>query len=298
MSDRAIVEVYGLVKRYGDRRVLDGVDLRLEQGEALGLLGRNGAGKTTLLRILMGLRRPDEGRVRVFQEDPRDLGRAARQRIGYLSESQHVFPWMRVEQLIRFVAGLHTTWDAAYAQDLVRKLDLPLRARVRTLSLGESRRLGLLLAVAHRPDLLVLDEPAGGLDAVVRREFLDTVIELLQQAGKSVLFSSHILSDVERVASRIAILERGRLLFDGPLEQLQESVRGVDLELDPEVEALALPNALRVERRGGGAWSAVLERCDDRAVAALRQRFPGAAIEVRELSLEEIFIAYTGERHE
>jgi ABC-type multidrug transport system ATPase subunit len=103
---------------------------------------------------------------------------------------------------------------------------------------------------------------------------------------------------VERVASRIAILERGRLLFDGPLEQLQESVRGVDLELDPEVEALALPNALRVERRGGGAWSAVLERCDDRAVAALRQRFPGAAIEVRELSLEEIFIAYTGERHE
>lgn len=298
MSGDPVVVTRNLVKRYGTKPVLNGLDLRVDAGQVLGFLGRNGAGKTTTLRILVGLRRATSGSAAVFGCDSWRLSVRERQRLGYLSETQTAFPWMRVEELLAFAAAFHPTWDGAYAQDLLRKLELPTRERVRALSLGQGRRLGLVLALCHHPDLLVLDEPAGGLDPVVRREFLDVVIDLVAREGKTVIFSSHILPDVERLASHIGILETGRLVHHGPLDALQDSVREIDLELDEAPERIEVPGALRVTSRGPRSWTVTLPACDDAAVGRVRARFPSAALSVRSLSLEEIFFAYVGGRHE
>jgi ABC-2 type transport system ATP-binding protein len=298
MSGEPVIETRNLEKSYGKKLVLNGLDLRLEAGQVLGFLGRNGAGKTTTLRILVGLRRATKGVARVFGQDCWQLPLRERHRIGYLSESQNTFPWIRVEQLLEFAAAFHPSWDGAYAQDLLRKLELPTRERIRTLSLGQERRLGLLLALCHHPDLLVLDEPAGGLDPVVRREFLDVVIDLVAREGKSVILSSHILTDVERLASHIGILEGGRLLYQGPLDSLQDTVREVDLELDDASERIEVPGAVRIARRGPHSWTVTVPGWDATALGRLQARFPGARLSVRALSLEEIFLAYVGGRRE
>jgi ABC-2 type transport system ATP-binding protein len=298
MSSDLVIETRNLEKAYGAKVVLNGLDLRLEAGQVLGFLGRNGSGKTTTLRILVGLRRATGGLARVFGHDCWRLPMRERHRIGYLSESQTTFPWMRVEQLLEFAAAFHPRWDRSYAQDLLRKLELPTRERIRTLSLGQERRLGLLLALCHHPDLLILDEPAGGLDPVVRREFLDVVIDLVAREGKSVIFSSHILTDVERLASHIGILEGGRLLYQGSLDSLQDSVREVDLELDGASESIEVPDAVRIVRRGPRSWTVTMPKWDEMALGHLQARFPAARLSARALSLEEIFLAYVGGRRE
>jgi ABC-2 type transport system ATP-binding protein len=294
MSGEPVIETQGLRSSYGARTVLDGLALRLEVGATLGFLGRNGAGKTTTLRILVGLRRAEAGSARVFGRDAWDLDVPLKQRIGYLPEGPIGFPWLRVGELVRFTADCNPRWDDAYARDLARRLALPPEAKISRLSLGETRRLGLLLALAHRPDLLVLDEPAGGLDPAVRREFLDVVLDLIAREGKSVLFSSHILTDVERVASHIGILEGGRMATLGPIDALQDRVREVEIDGPVELAPDALPGALRLRRAGERSWVATLADGGEAGLAALRARLPGARVSARALSLEEIFLAYVG----
>jgi ABC-2 type transport system ATP-binding protein len=292
MSNGPVIETKGLRSSYGGRSVLDGLDLRLEEGATLGFLGRNGAGKTTTLRILVGLRRAEAGSARVFGHDAWDLAVPLKRRIGYLPEGAPGFPWMRVGELARFAASCNPLWDDDYARSLARRLALPVDAKVGGLSLGEARRLGLLLALAHRPDLLVLDEPAGGLDPAVRREFLDVVLDLISREGKSVILSSHLLDDVERVASHIGILEGGRMTALAPIDALQDAVREVAIEGPARLAKRDLPGALRLRRTGEQAWVATLADGREEALAALQARLAGARVEARALSLEEIFLAY------
>ena len=221
----AVVEVTQLAKRYGSVEALRGLDLRVREGEVYGFLGRNGAGKSTTIRILMGITRASGGSVRMFGEDGgRDLVRW-RQRIGYVAQEQSFYGWMSGEQLGHFVSGFFPRWDHAEMRRLAQKLDVPLARKVRELSGGTRVKLALALALAHRPPLLLLDEPTAGLDPVARREFLEIVKGETRESGRTTFFSSHLIDEIEMVASRVGIVDAGRTRYEGDVEALRERVR-------------------------------------------------------------------------
>src|SRR5262245_20264634 len=195
-----VIDVRGLTRRFGTRAALDGVSLAVPRGVVFGLVGPNGAGKTTLIKHLLGLLRPDAGTVRVFGIDPVADPPAVLGRVGYLDEDNDLPAWMRVGELIRYTRAFYPGWDDAYAERLRRTFDLDPSARVRRLSKGQRARAGLLVALAHRPELLLLDEPSSGLDPVVRRDILTAVIRTVADEGRTVLFSSHLLHEVERAS--------------------------------------------------------------------------------------------------
>ena len=275
--------------------VLAGVSFQLQAGEVVGLLGKNGAGKTTAMHLAMGMMQPQHGEVRVFGLDPRDHGVAVKQRVGFVSEAQVLPPAMRVGDLLRFHRDLFTSWDAGLEDRLRSRFAFDERARVQHLSKGEARQLALLCAVAHRPELLLLDEPAGGLDPAARREFLETAIQLLNETGTSILFSSHHMADVERMAGRVVLLGQGRVLVDSDLDELRENhVLAVLPRLeDAQRQAIqALPECVRV-RRHLQATHAVF-RSSGEAMQAQLERLGLDRVTGRSLSLEDLFVELVG----
>lgn len=218
-----VVEFHNIHRSYqrGDD-VLNGVTFDLEAGQVVGLVGKNGAGKTTLLRIALGLLEAQQGTVRLFGLDPRSEPIEVKSRVGFVSEDQILPPFLRVEQVLDLHRSLFPTWDETIARSLIERFAIPHRSKIRTLSKGQARQVALVCAVAHQPELLLLDEPAAGLDPAARREFLETSIQLLNQSGTTILFSSHYMTDVERLADRIVMLHDGRVLIDSQLDDLRE----------------------------------------------------------------------------
>ena len=267
--------------------------LRLSPGESYGLLGRNGAGKTTALRLVMGMLRPAAGTVRIFGLDPFAEPERARLRVGYIAEDQEAPGVLTPADLFRLHADLYPTWDAGFAADLVRRLGIPAGRRLSDLSRGQKRQAGLVCAVAHRPALLVLDEPAGGLDPVVRREFLEQVIDLLAAGGTAVLFSSHNLAEVERVAGRVGILHRGRLLLESDVAALREGSCRVLVDGDG-VKAAGLAGCVRASSRDGATVLTFL--CGpEEARRRVREGVGREARQTSPVSLEDLFVDLVGE---
>lgn len=225
MSGQPPICVRDLHKSFGDHLVLDGVSFDVPEGQTLALLGRNGAGKTTTIRTLLGLLEPDGGVVRVDGFDPQEKPIEVRKRTGYLAEDQQMFGWMTVDQLIRFVAPFYETWDHARAEQYVDQFQLPLRKKVKHLSKGQGVRLGLLLALVHQPRILILDDPALSLDPIMRMEFNRDLVGHLQDGGCTVLYSSHLLAEVEAVADSVAILHQGRIVRHAMTEELRDRVK-------------------------------------------------------------------------
>ena len=203
-SADAVIAVSGLTRRFGAKTAIDEVSVFVPRGSVLGLVGENGAGKTTLIKHLLGTLRAEAGSVRVFGLDPVADPVGVLSRVGYLSERRDLPGWMRIEELIRYTQAFYPGWDEAYADKLLEQFQLDPRQKIRTLSQGQQAKTGLLTAIAYRPELLILDEPSSGLDPVVRREILEAIIEAVAEEGRTVLFSSHLLDEVERVADQIA----------------------------------------------------------------------------------------------
>ena len=220
-----VITVSELTRRFGDKTALASVSLSLPRGAVYGLVGANGAGKTTLIRHLLGLLRAESGSVRVFGLDPVADPVAVLSRIGYLSEENDLPGWMRVDELIRYSRAFYPAWDDRYAEELRRTFALDPSARIKTLSKGQKARAGLLIALAYRPELLVLDEPSSGLDPIVRRDILGAVIRTIADEGRTVLFSSHLLEEVEQVADHVTMINHGKIVLSGPLAALKESHR-------------------------------------------------------------------------
>ncbi len=213
-----ILEIRGLVKRYGKVEALSGLDLSVRRGEVYGFLGRNGAGKSTTIRSIMGITKPTTGSIELFGQSA--TGTAARQQIGYVAQEQNFYGWMTPASLGRFVRGFYPSWDDTTYQDLIRDLELPTDRKVRTFSGGMKVKLALALALAHHPELLVLDEPTAGLDPVARHEFLEMVRDQAERSGRTTFFSTHLIDEIELAAHRVGIVDGGRTLYEGTVREL------------------------------------------------------------------------------
>jgi ABC-2 type transport system ATP-binding protein len=270
-----------------------GLDLVLRAGESYGLLGRNGAGKTTALRLVMGMLRPTVGSVRVFGLDPFTEPEKAKVRVGYLAEDQEFPTSLTPLDLFRLHQDLYPTWRTDFADALSRKLALPVGRRLRDLSKGQRRQAGLVCAVAHRPALLVLDEPAGGLDPVVRRGFLEEVVDLLSDEGTAVLFSSHNLQEVERVAGRIGILDGGRLLLDRDVADLRENSCRVLVDGAQIERAAQLEGCVRADERDGALTMTFL-CAEPEARRRVAEGLGAPPRQTSPVSLEDLFVDLVG----
>jgi ABC-2 type transport system ATP-binding protein len=290
MSD--VIVTRRLTKYYGPKCVVDSLNLRVPEGSVYGFLGRNGAGKSTAIKILMGMVHADSGGAEIFGEPVHQLRPDTRARIAYLAEGHPLYKWMTVAEAARFTRSFYPTWNDRLLAQILDHFELPPRQKIRRLSRGQQAQFSLALAVAPDPELLVLDDPTIGLDTVVRRDFLESLIQIIQRRGRTILFSSHILGDVERVADRIGVLVDGVLRVDCPTENFKQSIRKVVLEFTGQPpESLACPGLVSC-RRVGAKLELVLVNYADEHRELLESLSP-RSIEVVELNLEESFIEYT-----
>jgi ABC-2 type transport system ATP-binding protein len=225
-----VIAIDQLTRRFGNKTALNAVSLSMPRGAVYGLVGANGAGKTTLIKHILGLLKAERGSVRVFGLDPVAEPVAVLSRIGYLSEENDLPGWMRVDELVRYSRAFYKNWDDGFAEELRQRFQLDPAAQIKTLSKGQKSRAGLLVALAYRPELLVLDEPSSGLDPIVRRDILGAVIRTIADEGRTVLFSSHLLDEVEQVADHVTMIREGTILMSAPLEEIKALHGGQSLD--------------------------------------------------------------------
>jgi ABC-2 type transport system ATP-binding protein len=224
-ADAPVIAISQLTRRFGATEALSSVSLALPRGGIYGLVGANGAGKTTLIKHVLGLLKAESGSVRVFGLDPVADPVGVLSRVGYLSEDNDLPGWLTVAEMIRYSRAFYPHWDDGYAEELRATFALDPAAKIKTLSKGQKARAGLLIALAYRPELLVLDEPSSGLDPIVRRDILGAIIRTIADEGRTVLFSSHLLGEVEEVADHVTMINCGKIVLSGPLAEIKESHR-------------------------------------------------------------------------
>jgi ABC-2 type transport system ATP-binding protein len=276
--------------------VLSGVDLNVDTGEVVGLLGRNGAGKTTLLNIAMGMLHQQEGTVQIFGLDPHQQPIEVKRRVGFVSENQNLPSFLRIREVIDLHRSLFPSWDNEMADDFITRFGLRPGMRIKKLSKGQARQVALLCALCHRPELLLLDEPAGGLDALARREFLEASIHALSDTGTTIVYSSHYLSDVERLAGRVVMLHDTKVLIDNSIDELHESFSIAHVPHRPQGTSdalLALPECLGVRVRSD-AVHAVFRLDPNDACTLITQKLGVPDSICRTAGLEEMFIEIAG----
>ncbi|MDO8586030.1 MAG: ABC transporter ATP-binding protein [Armatimonadota bacterium] len=295
-NGKSAIETFELTKRFGKHPAVDHLSMRVPAGSVFAFLGRNGAGKTTTIRILLDLLDRTSGEARVLGLDCVKNSLEIKKRIGYVAEGQKMYDWMKVDEIIWFCKGFYPNWDDAFAAELKNKLELPGRSKVGELSRGTQAKLALLLAMAYRPELLILDEPTAGLDVLVRRDFLEGVIEIVQEEGRTVFFSSHIVHEVERVADWVGVIDNGGLIWCSTLEELKSSVKRLVLGFDTPPSAPRIPNMLSHEHSGRQLAITVRDYSEETLAAAKALGPKDLAVE--DLSLEDIFVALVGKPEE
>lgn len=294
-NGKTVIEVENLARKFRHTEALNGVSLKVGSGRVFGLVGENGAGKTTLMKHLLGLLKAQQGSVRVFGRDPVKDPVGVLSRLGYLSEDRDIPGWMRVNELIRYTQAFYPEWDEAYAEELRETFGLDPRQKIKHLSRGQKAQAGLLIALAYRPPLLLLDEPSSGLDPVVRRDILGAIVRTVADEGRTVVFSSHLLDEVERVADEVAMIHKGRLVLCDDLDTIKAGHHQVTLHFDePQTEAPTLTGAISVQG-DGREWSALCNGQLDQ-VRAEAQETGAKIVSESTPTLEDIFVARAGAR--
>jgi ABC-2 type transport system ATP-binding protein len=279
----------GLSKQFGTKSVLEDLTLQVAPGDVVGVLGQNGAGKTTLLDVMLGFSPASGGICEVFGQNSFGLPAPAKARIGFVPQTDELVRQLRVRDHLRLIGSFYECWDDEFIARLTREWKLDLGERISDMSVGQRQKLSILLALGHHPDLLVLDEPVASLDPLARRQFLRELIAIAADGGRAVVFSSHIVSDIERLATKIWILKNRHLYWDGDFDSLKDSV--VRIHVRANGRGLAedsIPNLISIDR-GEGYVSAVVQGWSDAAETQLRQSL-GKQFDVEPLSLEEIFL--------
>ncbi|MBP8303289.1 MAG: ABC transporter ATP-binding protein [Phycisphaerae bacterium] len=291
MAD-TVIEIENLVKYYDGRCVLDRIDLKIPRGCIYGLLGRNGLGKTTLIRILLGLEPPTRGRTSLLGQDSLHLSAQMRGRIGYVAEGHHLIQNYRVKRLIDLCKGLSTHWNDRFFSSILETFRLPMDRKVKEMSAGMRAQLNLALAMAIEPELLILDDPTLGLDTAARRQFLELAIELIQKEDRTILFSSHILGDVERIADRVGVLVGGRLVIDCALEELKSRIKKLQILFPQKAPDNLFITEIVHQRVRDREIVLTVANWNDRKQAMLDTFGPQSCTELP-MTLEDIFIECT-----
>jgi len=285
----AAIQVSGFTKKYGKTTAVDRLDLMIPRGTVFGLLGPNGAGKTTLIRAIMGLIAPDQGTVTVLGFNATERLQGLKQKIGYVPEIHHIYRWMRIDEVIRFVRPFYPSWDVALCDVLVTTLELPTKKRVRELSKGMLAKLGLLIALSHKPDMLILDEPTSGLDPLIREEFLESILRADDAESRTVLFSSHHVDDVERIADVIGMMIGGSLVLNGPADEIRQNVHRIEAVLKDGCLPSSVPVGTAWQRVNRREWLITVNPMTDGCLDYVLQDPAVVSAEVVPLSLEQIF---------
>jgi ABC-2 type transport system ATP-binding protein len=284
------ISVNGLGKSFGDKRVLEGIDASVRPGDVIGLLGLNGAGKTTLLEVLLGLSPPSTGRTQLFGARATDAPAAAKARIGFVPQRDELIGLLTGRQYLDLIATFYPDWDAAFAEKLIAEWNIEARRSILAYSVGQRQKLAIIAALAHKPDLLVLDEPVASLDPLARRQFLQQIIEASADERRAVVFSSHIVSDVERLANVIWVLKEGKLLWQGDLDTLKESVIRVHARAAAAQAVRARLGRVVAERSiNGSGHKFVALRVPGEDWSTLERQL-GADASIERLGLEDIFL--------
>jgi ABC-2 type transport system ATP-binding protein len=282
------IAAQALTKSFSGQRVLDGIDAEVRPGDIVGLLGANGAGKTTLLEVLTGLSPPSSGSARLFGAEAGDATAAIKTRLGFVPQTDELIGDMCVSEYLELIASFYPGWDRALVGRLVSSWGLDTDKRIAKLSIGQRQKLAIITALAHKPELLILDEPVASLDPVARRQFLQQLVELGADERRAVVFSSHIVSDVERLANVIWILKAGKFIWQGELDMLKESVVRVHVPAGRAHVARASFRRVVTERTLGDTTTLVALRAPDEDWSGLESRLGDARVE--SLSLEDIFL--------
>jgi ABC-2 type transport system ATP-binding protein len=283
------VEASNLGKAYGAMRVLHDLSFSVEPGDVIGVLGKNGAGKTTLLELMLGFTLPTEGGVRVFGHESTRMPGDAKSRVGFVPQQDELLDHLNVADQLRVIASFYKNWDGELMARLCQEWGIRTDARIKSMSVGERQKLSILLALGNRPDLLLLDEPVASLDPIARRQFLEQLVEISSEGQRAIVFSSHIVSDIERLANRIWILKEGRLFWQGDLDSLKESIVRIHLRGSRPLPAGAsIPGVISI-RREDTFPTAIVRDWSDGAQRELEGRIDGS-VEVQPLGLEEIFV--------
>jgi ABC-2 type transport system ATP-binding protein len=290
-----MITITDLHKRFRKTEAVAGLSLEVPEGQVTAFLGPNGAGKSTTIKCLLNLHRPDSGRIEVLGGDSRKLGPAQFTQIGYVSENMELPLWMTVGQFFNYCRPLYPNWDLGFEKQLLTQFDLPTGTKLKDLSRGMRMKAALLSSLAYRPKLVVLDEPFSGLDPLVRDEFIRGLLELTEQEGWTVFVSSHDIEEVQRLADRVAIINRGKLALDETSDSLQARFRAIEVVLPDEVKApVNLPSDWLHAEQAGRTLRFTESRFanEESLAAALRGAIPTATHhEVRPMSLREIFVA-------
>ncbi len=286
-----IISVENVTRWFGKTVALNKVSLKMSEGIVLGLVGENGAGKTTLMKHLLGLLRAREGTVRVFGKDPVAEPEYVLARLGYLSEHREDLPgWMRIKELFRYTRAFYPKWDNPYARELCETFGLDPEQKIKTLSKGQKAQVGLINALAHRPQLFLLDEPSSGLDPVVRHDILAMVIRNVVDEGRSVFFSSHLLDEIELIADHVVIMHKGGIFLDCPLSEIQDAYCVLELGFEKDLEAPPELPGLIWSGNQDRQWS-ILCKGDVNVLKRKAVELGARRVEAKRPTLNEIFVS-------
>lgn len=292
MSNSPIIQMNGLSKRFGKTNALDNVSLEVHSGKIVGLLGANGSGKSTLIRHIVGYYLPSKGECTTFGVEAGKLTAAELERIGYVHQEGELLGWMKVKQLIKYVSAYYPNWNNDLADQYVHDFDLPMDKAIGSLSPGVRQKVAILLAIGFEPEVLILDEPASGLDPVARGDFLDLLLKIIQNQDRTIIISSHILSDIEKVIDHAIIMDKGRIVADTPYDNLLEmfcrcTLRSLNGELP---EDLGWERVAKIEKSAKAAFVTVYGY-DKRQLEDMAKKL-NCEVEFSRLSLEEIYRIY------
>ena len=293
MADNFIIETNGLGRRYGTRWVVDGLDLKVPKGAVYGFLGLNGAGKSTTIRMLMGLIRRHSGDVKVLGFDPSKDGVEVKRSVGYVAEAPSFYEWMTIDDICSFASTYRKKdWDQKKANELITRFRVPHNTKLKDMSKGQRAKTSLVLAMAYNPELLILDEPTGGLDPVARREFVEGVLAEYQEEGKTIFISSHLVNELSGLVDHVGIIFEGQLLLSQSSEEFMSSVKKIKLTFNgPAPADIVCEGIMRCKTDAREAVVSV-RNYNEQVVSQQLQNYNPLTIEVEGLNLEDAFVEF------